>query len=252
MDKRAKFSLILVVELILWNTVLMKPIRLFSVFLHELGHAGVAMLFGGKVHSFQVNLDESGSVLATSRGWLASFMIANGGYLGGVLLSVLILWLGHKYGGKYVLGATAIVIVSVAAIFSGVSMTLMYAAIFSLAVLLIFMTKNSSVENTALEIIGVGALAYGVYDTFVDTILFELNKVFPIVRGWTSKEVTDAVQLRNLTGIPAIVWGVAWLGISLMIIYSFFLRHKGKGAAKKTAFRPVQGNGTNFGPPFKK
>ncbi|MCL2164579.1 MAG: M50 family metallopeptidase [Oscillospiraceae bacterium] len=233
MNTRLKYFLILVIEVILWNTIVMRPIRLFAVFLHELGHTAMVLLFGGKVQSFQINLDESGYVLSISRGGFASFMIASGGYLGGVLLSILILWLGNKYGGKYVLGVTAIVFITVAVVFSGVSITLLYATFFAVIVLLIFMLKNAGIENAALEIIGVGALMYGIYDTFVDTILFELNKLFHFASAWTGKAiVTDAVHLANITKIPAILWGCIWFLISILVVYKFLTDVKSGGTNK--------------------
>ena len=234
MNRRLKHILILIIEVSLWNTIVMKPIRLFSVFLHELGHAVMVMLFGGKIQSFQISLNESGSVLAVSRGWFATFMIANGGYLGGVLLSILILSLGYKFGGKYVLGVTALIFVIVAVVFSGISQTLLYATIFLAAVMIIFLQRSKTVENTALDIIGLGALTYGIYDTFVDTILFEINKVFSFIKGWSGTGITDAVHLRNITGIPAILWGVIWLTISLSVTFTFLFKSSDTAVLQKS------------------
>ena len=235
MNRRIKYSLILGAEMILWNTVLMKPIRLFSVFLHEIGHVIMALLFGSKIHSFQVNLDESGSVLTTSSGWLANFAIASGGYLGGVLLSIILLMLGYKFGGRYVLGITAIILVTVSAVFSGISVTLLYATAFSLFVILILMIKKKEVENTALEVLGIGAMTYGVYDTFIDTVLYEINKAVPVIQGWDVREKTDAMQMGSITGIPAVVWGILWLGISLAVIYFLLFKY-----GKKSGMKPKQ------------
>jgi uncharacterized membrane protein YgcG len=141
---------------------------------------------------------------------------------------VLILWLGRKYGGRYVLGALAITLVTVSVVFSGISATLLYATIFAAGVLLVFMIKNSKVEDTALEIIGLGALTYSVYDTFVDVVLLEINKVVKFSQGWRGG-VTDAMHLSNITGIPAIVWGLIWLALSLVIVCSFLFKYGGGG-----------------------
>jgi hypothetical protein len=53
-----------------WDTPLVYPIKIFVVFLHELGHALAALLTGGQVVSIQIFPDESG--LTTTRSMSSS------------------------------------------------------------------------------------------------------------------------------------------------------------------------------------
>jgi hypothetical protein len=46
--------------LILWNTVLMKPMKLIAVFVHEMSHATACWLTCGKVEGIEVHLNEGG------------------------------------------------------------------------------------------------------------------------------------------------------------------------------------------------
>ena len=100
----AKYLLILVVVMTFWNTVIIKPLKLFAVVLHELGHAFMAFIFGYGISSFNIRLNESGFVIAKSKGWFSSFMIANGGYLGSVLFALFILYLSRTFLKKYIIG----------------------------------------------------------------------------------------------------------------------------------------------------
>lgn len=217
--------MILVFILILWNTPVIKPLKIFTVFLHELGHALMAFVFGYGIESFKVNINESGYILAQSKGWFSSFMIANGGYLGSVLFAILILCLRQTSFKKYIMGALAIIFLGVTIRFSGFSFALLYAILFAVFVIILYMVDNEKVDNWVIDIMGIASVSYAIYDTFVDTILLQLNVYFKILAGWGAEQpMTDAVQLANMTGIPAIVWGLIWLAISLFAVNAALLK----------------------------
>ncbi len=224
MKNAGRYLLILIGAVVLWNTFIMKPLRIFTVFLHELGHAAMAFAFGYGIKEFKVNFNESGYTIVQSKGWFSSFMIANGGYLGSVLFALLILFLKDTFFKKYILGTIAIGFLIVTVRFSGLSFALIYAVIFAVAVLVIYMAQNSKLNDWIIDIIGIASVAYAVYDTFVDTILLQINLQFNLVKGWNGGHVTDAVQLSKMTGIPAIVWGIIWLAIALAAVYALLLR----------------------------
>lgn len=225
MKKIGRYLLILTIVIVLWNTVIIRPLRIFTVFLHELGHAVMAAIFGYGISGFKVNMNESGYTIAQSKGWFSSFMIANGGYLGSVLFALLIIYMSRTGFKKYILGTLAIVLLGVTIRFSGLSFSLLYAAIFAVAVILLYMLQNENVNEWVIDIIGISAIAYAVYDTFVDTILLQLNKYFHVIGGWNgSRSVTDAMQLAKMTKIPAIVWGIIWLAIAIFAINAVLLK----------------------------
>ncbi|RCX16629.1 peptidase M50B-like protein [Anaerobacterium chartisolvens] len=228
MKNVGRYLLILIGAIVLWNTFIMKPLRIFTVFLHELGHTAMAFAFGYGIKEFKVNFNESGYTIVQSKGWFSSFMIANGGYLGSVLFALLILLLKDTFFKKYILGTIAIGFLVVTIRFSGLSFALIYAVIFAVAVLVIYMAQNDKLNDWIIDIIGIASVAYAVYDTFVDTILLQINLQFNLINGWRSGgHVTDAMQLSKMTGIPAIVWGIIWLAIALAAVYAL-LRRKSK------------------------
>eukprot|EP01084_Bolivina_argentea_P087442 157935_1 len=70
-------SVILIV--LLWRRIILKPFKLITVFLHELGHATAALITCGKVHSIRVDENEGG-LTETQGGWMCCILPA--GYLG--------------------------------------------------------------------------------------------------------------------------------------------------------------------------
>lgn len=225
MKQLVRYLVILIAVIALWNTDFIKPLKLFTVFLHELGHALMAFIFGHGIEALNISLDESGYTLVKSKGWFSSFMIANGGYIGSVLFSLLILYLKRTPFKKYVLGTAAIILLAVTIRFSAFSFTLLYAVIFAGLILVLYMVQNDKLYDWVTDIIGISGLAYAIYDTFVDIILMQLNMQFQIIRGWQVNQTkSDAEVLAEMTGIQAIVWGLIWLGISLAAVNAALLK----------------------------
>ena len=228
MKQKGRYFLILLVVIVLWNTTIIKPLRLFAVFLHELGHAFMALIFGYGIQAFKVNLNESGYVISQSKGWFSSFMIANGGYLGSVFFALLILYLKRTRFKKLILGSAAIVLLAVSIRFSGFSFTLLYSIIFAVFVIALYMIQNEKLNDWVIDIFGIGSVAYAIYDTFVDTVLLQINLKLHLIKGWKVEQPqTDAAQLAEMTHIPALVWGLIWLCIAIIAVNAVLLKGKG-------------------------
>lgn len=228
MKQTGRYVLILIAVMVLWNTEVIKPLKIFTVFLHELGHALMAFVFGYGITEFKVNLNESGHTLVQSKGWFSSFMIANGGYLGSVLFALLILYLKRTAFRKFILGTIAIIFLFVTFRFSGLSFALIYSILFAVVVLILYMWQNETVIDWLIDIIGISSVAYAIYDTFVDTVLLQLNIQLHLISGWrVSQPLTDAVQLSRLTGLPAILWGIIWLVIAIAAVNAVLLKSSG-------------------------
>jgi len=227
MKRLGRYLLILAVVMILWNTEIIKPLKLFTIFLHELGHAFMAFVFGYGINGLNISLNEGGYTLVQSKGWFSSFMILNAGYLGSVLFAVLILWLRGTAFRKYILGTAAIIMLGIAVRYSGISFTLLYSVIFAVAVILVYMIRNENVYDWIVDILGVSSVAYAIYDTFVDTVLLQLNVSLGLFAGWKVEQpATDAAKLAQLTHIPAIVWGIIWLVISILAVNAVLVKEK--------------------------
>ena len=233
MKQTGRFFVIFISLLVLWNTIIIKPIKLFTVFLHELGHAFMALITGSNITALKIYFNESGYVSSLPKDWFSAFFIANGGYIGSALFAICILLLKNTKFKKYIIGVIAIIFLLVTFRYSGIiSFTMLYSVIFAVFAIIIYMIQNEKLNDWVIEIIGIGSVTYAIYDTFVDTILMQVNHQFGLF-SWGEMPKTDAVQLASLTHIPAIVWGIIWLAISIFVIYStLFKKRKGKTARR--------------------
>ena len=224
MKNRGRYLLILIIILVLWDSYVIKPLKLFTVFLHELGHTLMAFLFGYGIKDFKVNFNESGYTLTQTKGWFSTFMVANGGYLGSVFFALLILYFKRTQFKKYILGAIALIFLGVSLKYSDLSFTLLYSILFAAFVLVLYMAGNEKLNEWIIDIIGISSAAYAVYDTFVDTILLQINLQLHLIGNWNPKQMTDAMLLSKLTHIPAIVWGIIWLAIAISAVNAILIK----------------------------
>lgn len=235
MKQTGRYLVILTAVIILWNSVIIKPLKLFAVFLHELGHTLMAALFGYGIKGLRINLDESGYALTLPKNNFSAFLIANGGYLGSVFFALLILLLKRTPFKKFVLGTAAILLLVVSIVYGRSVFTIIYSAIFAGFVLILYMLHNEKLNDWVIDILGVASAAYAVYDTFVDTILLQLNQRLNWIQGWkTGQPVTDAVQLEQMTHIPAMLWGIIWLIIAIFAMYVVIIKSKPSSRKKRT------------------
>lgn len=72
----------------LWDSILLRPVRVYAVMLHEYGHALAAILTGGEVLHIRVFTSESGDCV--SRGGIR-WIVTSAGYLGNLLLGAVLL-----------------------------------------------------------------------------------------------------------------------------------------------------------------
>ena len=80
--------------LVLWDSFVVYPFRIFVVFLHEISHGIAAVLTGGRIVAIGLSFDEGG-VCQTRGGW--PFVILNAGYLGSLFWGSTFLVLGERH-----------------------------------------------------------------------------------------------------------------------------------------------------------
>jgi hypothetical protein len=234
MKQTGRYLVILAAVIILWNSVIIKPLKLFAVFLHELGHTLMAALFGYGIKGLRINLDESGYAITLPKNDFSAFLIANGGYLGSVFFALLILLLKRTFFKKFLLGTAAILLLTVSIAYGKSTFTIIYSAIFAGFILILYMLHKEKLNDWVIDILGIASVAYAVYDTFVDTILLQLNLRLHLIQGWkTAQPMTDAVQLEQMTHVPAMLWGLIWLTIAVLAIYAFIKKSKPSKRTKK-------------------
>ncbi len=186
--------------LLLFDTVVVYPFRLFVVFLHEVSHGIAAVLTGGSVVSIAIGADEGG-LCVTRGGW--PFLVLNAGYLGSLLFGALFLLLAARRRlAAAVVGAVGAFTCLAALVYVRTWFGFGYCLLMGLAFLLVAARLSSAVSELLLSAIGVMSALYAVADITQDAILRHVA-------------ASDASALARLTGIPALLWGVGWILVSL-------------------------------------
>lgn len=203
------------------------PIRLFVTFIHEASHALVSLVTGGSVHSLTVSPNGEGVVWSAAPNWFSAVLTSSAGYLGTTAFGVLLLFLirraylphGVLYSLAGFIGLMTLLfglLVPVLNYFSG-QVTFSSIAFtgfvgFGLTAVLFAVGRFSSLKtaNFAVAFLAVQLILNALSDL---KTLFVLNAPFV-----GSDIQTDAVNMQQATGLPAIAWIFIWIGISVVMI----------------------------------
>jgi hypothetical protein len=198
-----------VLFVLLFDSPFVYPFRLFVVFLHEVSHGLAAVLTGGQVVSIAISPDEGGLCL-TRGGW--PFVVLNAGYLGSLLFGALFLLLGARRRiAAPVVGAIGAFTLLAALLYVRTWFGFVYCVIMGLALMVVSVWLPASVSEILLTAIGAMSALYAVADVASD-----------VIRRHSSQ--SDAAALARLTGVPALVWGVVWIGVSVAVLVALVRR----------------------------
>lgn len=206
--------------IVMWNVPIFKSVKVVAVFIHEVGHYLMTILFNRKLAVFAITLDETKHWSMTDSGWFSSFLIASGGYIMSLLFAVLILRINKAKSRKYILGVlSSLVLVSL--IYTKNTQTaFFYIVIFLVSTIVLYMLDNDKFFEYAIDIIGVSSIVYCIYETLMKDMLPGIVNRFGILKEIViySKVTTDSEVLCKLTGIPVFVWGMFWFLVSLAVL----------------------------------
>ncbi len=212
MSRRSRLLLPLllgVAFVLLFDSPVVYPLRLFVVFLHEAGHATAALLTGGRVVSIGISPDEGG--VCVTRGGVP-FVVLNAGYLGSLLFGALFLLLGQRpRNAPPVIGAIGLFTTVAALVYVRSWFGFAYTLAAGLVLLLAALRLRPAVSEWLLAAIGSMSMLYAVADIASDVI-------------FRHPGTSDAAALARLTGIPALAWGLVWIGISLGVLVAVVRR----------------------------
>jgi len=228
-DARPQATLLLtaaVISIVLWfipfAEIVTYPFRIFVTFIHEGGHAIAALVTGNSVESLSIATNAGGETYTSGGGRLSQMFVASAGYLGSMAFGAFLLVLIRK-----AIAARIVLLGSATLIFA---LTLIYGLI---------KPAMSGVVSSALPftilagtLLSVGLIAVAKYATarvatfFVSFLavqcvlnaLLDLKTVFYLSSPFGPNVPTDAVNMANATGIPALFWSVAWISIAIGIL----------------------------------
>ena len=224
----ATLLLAAIISIVLWfipfAEILIYPFRIFVTFIHEGGHAVAALLTGNSVQSLSVALNASGETYTTQGGRLSQMLVASAGYLGAMSFGALLLvMIRRAVRPRLVLLASAGVILGLTIIFGLInpifagawhSMTGMPFTVGAGLILTIglFLVARFASARTAMFIVCMLAVQC------VLNALLDLKTVFFLSSPFAPSVPTDAVNMANATGVPAIIWASIWIAIACGIL----------------------------------
>lgn len=199
------------------------PFRIFVTFIHEGGHALAALVTGNSVASLSVAPNASGETYTSQGGLISQVFVSSAGYLGSMAFGALLLILIRKaVAARIVLLSCGIFIFALTMIYglfkplfwmsawSGIPFTLFAGLFISVGLVLIARFASAKVATFFVSFLAVQCILNALTD--LKTVFFLANPFGPTVH-------TDAVNMANATGIPAIVWTVIWIGAALAILW---------------------------------
>ena len=229
-DARPQAMTVLVaaaISVVLWfipfAEVLTYPFRIFVTFIHEGGHALAALLTGNSVAALSVAANASGETYTTQGGVISQLLVSSAGYIGSMVFGALLLVLIRKaVAARLVLLGSAVLIFSLTIIFglikplvsggalSGIPFTLVAGILLSTALVLIARFASAKTASFFVAFLAVQCVL---------NALLDLKTVFFLSSPFAPSVPTDAVNMANATGIPALFWAFGWIILSLGILW---------------------------------
>jgi hypothetical protein len=215
-------------SIILWFVpfaeVLSYPFRIFVTFIHEGGHAIAALLTGNSVQSLSVTMNASGETYTTQGGTFSQMFVSSAGYLGAMTFGALLLVLIRRaVAARVVLVGSALVILVLTTVFgffkplvagswsslSGIPFTLFAGIALAIGLLAVARFASARVATFVVSLLAVQCVLNALLD--LKTVFFLSSPFAPAVPN-------DAVNMANVTHIPAIIWAIIWIVVAFGIL----------------------------------
>ena len=200
------------------------PFRIFVTFIHEGGHALAALATGNSVQSLSVAMNGSGETYTTQGGVISQMIVSSAGYLGAMTYGALLLVLIRRsVAARLVLVGSSLVVFSLTAIFgvvkplmagtwgslSGLPFTLVAGVVIAAGLFAVARFGSARVATFLVSFLAVQCVL---------NALLDLKTVFFLSSPFATTVPTDAVNMANATGIPALFWSVLWIAASVLIL----------------------------------
>lgn len=218
------------ISLVLWFIplawVLYYPFEIFVTFIHEGGHALASVLTGRSVQYMWVATDTHGLTVSRGQGGgvLSQMFVSSAGYLSAMAYGALLLVLIRKaVAARIVLLATGLYIFGLTMIFglikpilsfdglAGIPFTVVAGIVLSVALVLIARFATARIATFFMSFLAVQCVL---------NALFDLKDLFSLSSPFASQIVhTDAANMANATGIPAIFWAGFWIFLAVGILW---------------------------------
>ncbi len=200
---------------LLWDTRFVYPLKIFVVFLHEVSHGIAAVATGGSIAGIQISSNQGG---VCQCGGGIRFITLTAGYLGSLSWGVAMLLVvrAKEIWHLVTLVGLGLLVLTVSLMYIDGGFGMGFGFLFGLALLGIAKYLPFEIQTMTLTVMGLTSCLYAVWDIKSDVI------DRPGIRS-------DASMLADLTGVPTVLWGVLWIGISVAVCW-WLLRYAFKNA----------------------
>jgi hypothetical protein len=190
-------------------SLLSYPFNLFVTFIHEGGHALAALLTGNSVASLSVASDGSGLTYTTTGSLLSQTIVSSAGYLGAMAYGALLLLLIRRaVAARYVLIGSAAFILALTLVYGLGSLFTIVAGIgIAAGLVAIAVYASPRVATFFVSFLAVQSIL----NAFLD-----LKNLF--FSSFVPGTHSDAGNMANATGVPAIFWSMVWIGAACTIL----------------------------------
>jgi hypothetical protein len=204
--------------------ILSYPFRIFVTFIHEGGHALAALVTGNSVQSLSVAMNGSGETYTTQGGLFSQMLVSSAGYIGAMTYGALLLVLIRRsVAARLVLVGSAAVVFALTTVFGvvkpimagtwgslgGLPFTLLAGVLISVGLFAVARFASARVATFLVSFLAVQCVL---------NALLDLKTVFFLSSPFATTVPTDALNMANATGVPAIVWSVVWISLSVLIL----------------------------------
>ena len=195
---------------LLWPTLVVYPLKIFVVFLHELSHALAGVLTGGTVERITLDPNQGGATYI--RGG-SRFLTLSAGYLGSLVwgLGLLLAANARPARARFVLRALAITVLFATLYLVRSWFGVAFGLLFGLVLLVASTRLTAGGTARLLTVLGLTSALYALLDIRADVFA---RPHLP----------SDAFMLSQLTGVPTVVWGVVWSVIALVACWRVLRR----------------------------
>ena len=233
--------------------ILSYPFRIFVTFIHEGGHALAALVTGNSVQSLSVAMNGSGETYTTQGGMFSQMLVSSAGYIGAMTYGALLLVLIRRsVAARLVLVGSALVVFALTMIFgvikplvagtwgslSGLPFTLLAGVLISVGLFAVARFASARVATFLVSFLAVQCVL---------NALLDLKTVFFLSSPFATTVPTDALNMANATGVPAMIWSIIWISLSVLILAIAVRQYVGSRRSRSLGATPelALGGGSN-------
>ncbi|MBT4667304.1 MAG: M50 family metallopeptidase, partial [Opitutae bacterium] len=218
---------IILLDHVFWNTIIIYPLKILTVFFHELSHALAAIVTGGKVLEIVLVPEQGGHCLIAGGN---GFLVSSAGYLGSLIWGgIILVSAANSRRDKQIMIALGAILIVVSFIWIRpfISFGFIFCIILGGAMIGVGKYLPDKVNDWVLRTVGLTSCLYATLDVKDDTIDRNLQE-------------SDAGRLAEIAGMPSLFWGYFWmamaiLGTILFILLASMVQVKGKGNTEGTS-----------------